>query len=100
LIAHAARAHHYAIGVHGSLNYDLDLIAVPWADEASDPDTLVSAILDDLGFPVESRAREVASEWVDKPHGRRATRILLGTGLYIDLSVTPRLPTSDGGGRG
>jgi hypothetical protein len=40
------RAHKlgYAIGVHGSLAYDIDLIAAPWAEHACQPKELADAI--------------------------------------------------------
>ena len=40
----AARKCGYAIGVHGSMRRDLDLIAAPWVAEHADKDTLVRAI--------------------------------------------------------
>lgn len=39
-----ARRHGYAIGVHGSMSRDLDLIAVPWVESASSPDELLKEI--------------------------------------------------------
>ena len=39
-----ARQLGYAIGVHGSMLRDLDLIAVPWIDVYADKDTLARAI--------------------------------------------------------
>lgn len=43
-IREAAKSCGYAIGVHGSLKRDLDLIAVSWVISYSDADTLVRAI--------------------------------------------------------
>ncbi len=39
-----AKDHGWAIGVHGSLERDIDLIAVPWSDTACDLDALLLAI--------------------------------------------------------
>lgn len=82
----------YAIGVHGSMRRDLDLIAAPWTDEHSSPDALAKAI------------QKVATDgivaatvtWEKKPCGRIATSLAAcwinwpdakhGTG-HIDLSV-------------
>ena len=39
-----ARRHGYAIGEHGSQRRDIDLIAVPWTEEAGEPIMLAEAI--------------------------------------------------------
>jgi hypothetical protein len=86
-----ASTHGYAIGVHGSLERDVDLIAVPWVRESSSPDDLADAVARALG----SRAR-LRSERV---HGRIAYVVdIPGGGLpgYVDLSViSPRDPGAD-----
>jgi hypothetical protein len=43
-IREAARECGYAIGVHGSMRRDLDLIAAPWVADHADKDTLARAI--------------------------------------------------------
>ena len=87
-----AREHGYAIGLHGSTNRDLDLIAVPWTDEACDDRTLVEAIRAAVDGTVYANSYPFK-----KPHGRRAWVIYLdgeplpnGHPPYIDLSVMPR----------
>ena len=39
-----ARKHGYALAIHGTMTTDLDLVAIPWTDEAADVDTLVAAL--------------------------------------------------------
>lgn len=73
----------YAVAVHGSLNYDLDLLACPWVDEAVDHDTLIQAICDFIGGCC-------SDEGSTKPHGRIAYTISFGGGPHIDLSIMPR----------
>jgi len=87
LITVAARKVGYAIGLHGSMKYDLDLVAIPWTDEAGDAEALLAAILDALAWKHDLRAITGPGE---KPHGRRAWTIPIGAGLHIDLSVMPR----------
>ncbi|MFM0503947.1 hypothetical protein [Paraburkholderia caffeinilytica] len=74
----------YAIGVHRSLERDLDLIAAPWSEEALKLNYLevMSHIADGLG----AKLVEVEA----KPLGRRACTIQMD-GWYkpIDLSVMP-----------
>lgn len=84
-----AREFGYAIAVHGSLQKDMDLIAVPWSESATDEDTLLQAICECAGgFMLEHE------KGCNKPHGRRAWVIHLGAGLFIDLSIMPRLPSN------
>lgn len=64
----AARVCGYAIGVHGSLLRDLDLIAVPWVENPSSKDTLARSI------HIAAIGIESASyDWEQKPKGRLAT---------------------------
>lgn len=106
LLAERAEQLGYAIGVHGSLSRDLDLIAVPWTDTAVDVSALIESLRECCGgyiladgtpaarFDPESKA------WIEKPikspeakpHGRLAWSINLGGGAYIDLSVMPKVP--------
>jgi hypothetical protein len=113
-LRYLARRHGYALAVHGSLERDIDLIAVPWQEYAQDAVSLVSAM---------RRACEAITgfaawpnEWTEgsespkpigaadnpnqKPHGRMAWSILLGGGPYIDISVMPRItpPPKDNDG--
>jgi hypothetical protein len=88
-----ARRHGYALGVHGSLQYDIDLIAVPWDDSATDAESLADAIRK----AVEAVAGKGYTNPLDpnptqKPHGRLAWSFHFGVGPYVDLSVTPRIP--------
>lgn len=97
LLRDAARAHGYALAVHGSLSRDLDLIAVPWTNEASDLDSIVSAL---------AAATKEATGWghvsgrsdnswrTDKPHGRIAVTILASAELSLDISFMPRIEVS------
>ncbi len=84
-MAEIARLLGYALAIHGSLSRDLDLIAVPWTEEAVESECLAEALRGAVGgfwaphdFPAT------------KPHGRRAWSIQMGSGPYIDLSVMPR----------
>jgi hypothetical protein len=84
-ITRVARRHGYAIGVHGSMNRDLDLIAVPWVEGANDPKELIQEI-----------CKLTDGMWKDenetpRPHGRKAYTIHFhGAWHFIDISFTPR----------
>lgn len=82
----------YALALHGSLTKDLDVLAVPWVEEACDPYELAHAICEEAGGLIEKRDDNGRNPHV-KPHGRLAWTIQLGAeGGYIDLSVMPRQP--------
>lgn len=75
----------YAVGVHGSLKRDFDLIAVPWTDESVGCADFVAHLCS--GLPAK---RIDGPE--HKPHGRVAVVLQLdGYYKHIDLSITPRL---------
>lgn len=87
-----AREYGYALTVHGSMATDLDLVAVPWVDEAAPPSKLLEAIRTAVDGLLVGKPSQ-------KPHGRRAwsihpkvyTPVLRDVWEpYIDLSVMPR----------
>jgi hypothetical protein len=93
--------HGYALALHGSLQKDLDVVAIPWTESAGDVEDLVRALCDKAGGLITpgSKKRPDGS-WerveypVSKPHGRLAYTIHLGgEGGYIDLSVMPKVKT-------
>lgn len=96
-----ARSLGYALGVHGSLSRDIDVIAAPWVPTAVDAPTLAAALRDEL-----ERVTGKTAFWMDdpsatpgdytrrnpqaRPHGRLAWAIhVAGLGTYVDLSVLP-----------
>lgn len=97
-ITAVARLYGYAIGLHGSMARDLDLIAVPWTEAAAPAETLVEAIRDAVGGIIRNDPMHDGNKYDqqtrnpnDKPHGRRAWSIYFsGHRFYIDLSVMPR----------
>jgi hypothetical protein len=82
-----AREVGYAVGVHGTMERDLDLIAVPWVAEAVQPVALAQHIAAGLCGDV------VDYETQDKPCGRWSCNIHTpGWTKLIDLSVMPPAP--------
>jgi hypothetical protein len=96
-----ARELGYALGVHGSLAYDIDLIAAPWTNEAVGARHLAEALRLEAervhGFAYDSDAASSSNPHYfnegcprSHPHGRLAWTFHLGGGPYIDLSVLPK----------
>lgn len=81
----------YSITVHGSLNRDIDLVAVPWREHnVADADRLV-VLLSGAIASVTGRCNQERG-WTEKPHGRKAKILLAWCGentANIDLSVMP-----------
>ena len=83
----AARGCGYTIAVHGSLCRDIDLVAIPWTNQAYKPEELVERL---LGVIAGSLGRAVTmGKWSDKPHGRRALTIITPGDAEFDLSIMP-----------
>lgn len=92
----AAKECGYALGLHGTLRRDLDLIAVPWVvdKEPTSKDDLAHAIQD----AACGLSREGPYVWEEKPWGRKATAFPICTTAWhdmisaghVDLSVMPK----------
>lgn len=88
-----ARDHGYALGLHGSMARDIDLIAAPWTESASPAETLVAAIMAFVGGEFAPWDIDAGRNPCIKPHGRRAWSIYFsGHAFYIDLSIMPLAP--------
>lgn len=86
-----AREHGYALGIHGSMARDLDLIAVPWVDNALAAEVLVEAVMKAVNGRFAPADSGFERNPALRPHGRRAWSIYFaGLMFYIDLSIMPR----------
>lgn len=82
-LAELFREHGYALAIHGSLQRDFDLIAVPWIESPSSPQDVVKAVTTVFSI-------NLISEGTPKLHGRTAWTISIGWGeCAIDLSFMP-----------
>jgi len=77
----AARKYGYAITEHGSRERDLDLVAIPWIEDAAFYPEFLHGLCKDIDAVI-------VGQMEDKPHGRIAVS-LQKRGWYriIDLSV-------------
>ena len=96
VLAEAARSVGYALALHGTMNRDCDLVAIPWTDEAQDSNALLMALVTQACVEIVPSGREddrtptFAPE--TKPHGRIAYTLAFryGSGATFDLSIMPR----------
>lgn len=98
-LRHVAYRCGYAIGVHGTLARDIDLIACPWRESPVSAHYLAekiqAATKEIIGF---ARVRECDPNPTKKPCGRLAWSFYLthdDAGPYIDLSVMPKGPEEE-----
>ncbi len=82
-IADVARKHGYALAIHGSLQRDFDLIAIPWVECPSQPESVVAELTAEFGL------KEIGAVG-KKPHGRRVWTLSCGWGeCFLDLGFMP-----------
>ena len=90
-----AHRHGYALALHGSMARDLDLVAVPWTEDADSPEKLLDAICKFIVTKSDVHLKGVR-RGESKPHGRIAYTIPLGHGTCaLDLSIMPRRTPHD-----
>lgn len=94
IVTEVAREHGYALAVHGTMERDFDLAAIPWAENAADPEKLIRAIAARIGYTLSTAItvdRLFQEPYCsEKPFGRRSWSIPLDCGAYLDISVLPR----------
>lgn len=88
----AAKGSGYALAVHGSLARDLDVIAVPWTEDAIPAAELVDRVGEALAGHWWIKANEIQGNPTERPHGRLVWTIVLDGGAFVDLGVMPRRP--------
>ncbi len=92
-IREAAKSLGYAIAIHGTMFRDLDLLAVPWVEDAAPAEELVEVVRDAVGgYVIGERLDkgQISDEPTRQPHGRKSWNICWGGRPFIDLSVMPR----------
>lgn len=90
-LATIARHHGYALSIHGTMAHDLDLVAIPWTEDAEDATTVMEAIKKHIGacgINIQNDGSENKMP-TRKPHGRMSWRLNVYGGS-VDLSVMPR----------
>jgi hypothetical protein len=86
-----ARRLGYALAIHGSLGYDIDIIAAPWRDDCVCPAIELMEAMRVVCESITGMGFLNPKDATKKPHGRLAWSIHVGGGPYVDLSVMPRV---------
>ena len=88
-LAEIAKRHGYALAIHGSLQRDFDLVAIPWAESPSLPEAVIKDITKEFSI-------SVVGEPEQKLHGRLAYTISVVFGVCsFDFSFMPRTPSNN-----
>ncbi len=78
----------YTLALHGSMNDDLDVIAIPWRPDAVDYETVAEAIFNAFKGTIFEDV-EIPEPW-QMPHGRIAYILPIHRDWVVDLSIIKR----------
>lgn len=81
-LAEICRLHGYALGVHGSLARDFDLVAIPWAKVVAEPQVVLDAICGKFAVKYIGNPQQ-------KEHGRIAYTLAWLGDAFMDFSFMP-----------
>jgi hypothetical protein len=81
-LATIARKHGYALAIHGSLQRDMDVIAIPWIAEPSESIDVVTEICDSFCF------KQIGLPDITY-HGRMRYTLSIYGEAFVDLSFMP-----------
>lgn len=77
----------YALALHGSMQSDMDMIAMAWVQDAKPVEELVAAINKCIGATVWAESNLKKSG--DRPYGREIYTLSIMGSWHLDLSVIP-----------
>lgn len=75
----------WALALHGSMSSDMDIMAMPWTENAKPLSELISSISDCIGGTIWKDSHY--KPYYDKPHNRIVYTFSISGDFYIDLSV-------------
>lgn len=83
----------WALGLHGSLNSDMDIMAMPWVEDAMTADDMISHLIEVcFGGSVWAQPPHFKkSDSGDKPNGRVVYTIPIFSDFYLDINVISKL---------
>ena len=84
-IRNCAMSWGWAVALHGSLMNDMDIMAIPWTEEAIKFEELVDKI--SMLFDGNSLSENYTITYDDKPHNRVVATIPIWADFYLDIST-------------
>jgi len=84
-IRNAAMDCGWALGLHGSLSSDMDIMAMPWVEDAKPVEEMIDAIINCFtDNPFNNISRKL---YYNKPNGRVVYTIHIWKDWYLDINV-------------
>jgi len=78
----AAMDNGWALGLHGSLASDMDIMAMPWTEEATTDSEMIEAIKNCF-----TEASKITVEESDMPNNRRVFTLSIWADFYLDINI-------------
>lgn len=75
----------WALGLHGSLSSDMDIMAMPWVETAKPAEEMIVALENCLTKPDERIFKTSCS--TDKPNNRVVYTIHIFSDFYLDINI-------------
>ena len=84
-IRNCAMDNGWAVAIHGSLSSDMDIMAMPWTDEAVTFPEMVDSIA--ALFDGNTLAECYKIAYGEKPHNRIVATVPIWSDFYLDISA-------------
>ena len=84
-LRNAAMNNGWALGLHGSLASDMDIMAMPWTENASSVEVLMQSLSD--CFAENPFKNEHCIPHYDKPNGRVVYTMSIWADFHLDINV-------------
>ena len=84
----------WALALHGSLSSDMDIMGMPWTENASTVEEMVQSLSNCFTGSIWKEGH--ANPFYDKPFGRVVYTLTIWADFYVDLSVMDSRITKHG----
>lgn len=79
----------WALGLHGSLNSDMDIMAMPWVEGATSAEYMIQHIIDTC-FDDSRMLKILKPTKEQKPNGRVSYAVPIFSDFFLDISIIER----------
>ena len=77
----------WALGLHGSLNSDMDIMAMPWVENAVPADTMIERLICDCFGDNSLMPMVMEVTRNEKPNGRVVYTLPIFGDFYLDINI-------------
>ena len=75
----------WALGLHGSLASDMDIMAMPWTENATSADDMIQHLIDTCFY--DNHLSDFIKHTQEKPNHRVVYTISIFADFYLDINV-------------